>query len=129
MDGLDELVGRQVLEEQTDRYRFHHEVIRAAVYQDLSFGRRRLLHRRAGEALEKRQLGPAERYADEAQAAGLVVRLAHHFAEAGEGEKAVTYLLRAGDQARELYAHQEAIGHYQRALGFLKEQGDYEQYP
>jgi ABC-type oligopeptide transport system substrate-binding subunit len=37
----------------------------------------------------------------------------------------VGYLLQAGDRARGLYAHQEAIGFYERALALLKEQGAY----
>jgi ABC-type oligopeptide transport system substrate-binding subunit len=56
----------------------------------------------------------------------IAVQLARHYVEAGEGEKAVDYLLQAGDQARGLYAHREAIDHYQQALILLKEQGAYE---
>jgi oligopeptide transport system substrate-binding protein len=52
--------------------------------------------------------------------------LARHYVEAGEGEKAVDYLLQAGDRARGLYAHQEAIDHYQQALAFLKERDEHE---
>jgi oligopeptide transport system substrate-binding protein len=54
------------------------------------------------------------------------VQLARHFTQAGEVDKSVKYLLQAGDQARALYAHQEAIDHYQRALEFLKDQHEYE---
>ncbi|NIN65907.1 MAG: hypothetical protein GTO63_14685, partial [Anaerolineae bacterium] len=36
-------------------------------------------------------------------------------------------LSQAGDRARGLYAHQEAIDYYQRLLAFLKEQGEHEQ--
>jgi oligopeptide transport system substrate-binding protein len=39
----------------------------------------------------------------------------------------VDYLLQAGDRAREVYAYQEAIGFYERALAFLKEEGAQEQ--
>ncbi len=46
---------------------------------------------------------------------------------AGEGEKAVEYLLQAGDQARLTYACQEASGYYQRALPLLEEQGKHDQ--
>ena len=53
----------------------------------------------------------------------VTVQLAMHYAEAGEAEKAVKYLLKAGDKAREQYAHQEAIDHYLRALTFLEEPG------
>lgn len=55
MDGLDELVARQLLREENNEYRFRHQVVRAAVYRGLSHQRRRLLHRRTGETLEKLQ--------------------------------------------------------------------------
>lgn len=55
----------------------------------------------------------------------ITVQLAHHYTQADDSEHAVPYLLQAGDRARNVYAHQEAIDSYQRALEFLKEQGDY----
>ena len=77
--------------------------------------RRRELHLRVGEALvELHRDSPAEVY-------GL---LAHHFAEADEPERAVEYLLKAGDAARAVYAEDEAIELYRRALGFMERTGD-----
>ncbi|NIR00316.1 MAG: hypothetical protein GTN78_08965, partial [Gemmatimonadales bacterium] len=52
-------------------------------------------------------------------------RLLH--GEAGATGKAVKYRLQAGDQARMAYAHEEAIGHYRRALALQKEMGDDDQ--
>jgi ABC-type oligopeptide transport system substrate-binding subunit len=52
--------------------------------------------------------------------------IADHLELAGRTEEAATYLLEAGDRARGLYAHQEAVHAYQRALPLLTEQGDYE---
>jgi len=49
-------------------------------------------------------------------------QLAWHYSEAGDGEKAIPYLLKAGDRARLDIAYREAIQHYERALTFLKEQ-------
>jgi oligopeptide transport system substrate-binding protein len=53
--------------------------------------------------------------------------IADHLELAGRSEEAVEYLLEGGDKARGLYAHQEAIDAYERALVLLKEQGDDEQ--
>jgi predicted ATPase len=53
MDGLDELVARQLLLEHPDGYQFRHVIVREAVNRGLSLGRRRLLHRRAADALER----------------------------------------------------------------------------
>jgi len=52
-------------------------------------------------------------------------RDSHHFEQCqalGQyyTEKAVAYLLRAGDRARFLYAFQDALDYYQRALAILK---------
>jgi len=47
--------------------------------------------------------------------------IADHLEAAGRVAEAVEHLLRAGDQARLLYAQEEAAAYYQRALALLKE--------
>jgi oligopeptide transport system substrate-binding protein len=49
--------------------------------------------------------------------------IADHLALADRAAEAVDYLLQAGDRARDLYAHQEAIRAYERALALLRELG------
>ena len=84
-------------------------------YASLVEGKRAKLHRRVGEALETlNRESPEEAY-------GL---LARHFTEGDEPEKAIEYLLAAGDRARAMYADQEAIEHYRRARDFLVRIGD-----
>ncbi|MCI0580983.1 MAG: ABC transporter substrate-binding protein, partial [Chloroflexi bacterium] len=107
-------IGRQRL----SRYRFGHVLFQQYLYNRLSPGERRLLHSEIGRTLETLCVESLE---------PVTLLLARHFAEAGEGEKAVHYLLQAGDRARRLYAHEEAISHYQRALVFLQEAGQHEQ--
>jgi tetratricopeptide (TPR) repeat protein len=48
--------------------------------------------------------------------AEIAVQLARHFQEAGTTGQAADYLNQAGDRARGLYAHQEAINSYQQAI-------------
>jgi ABC-type oligopeptide transport system substrate-binding subunit/class 3 adenylate cyclase len=98
-------------------YIFKHQLTREAAYNGLLRRERRTFHRQVGEALE--QLYP-DRVEEQL---GL---LAYHWERTGDAEKAAEYLLRAGDQARILYAHREAIDFYQRALPLLKEQERYE---
>jgi ABC-type transport system substrate-binding protein/class 3 adenylate cyclase len=99
----------------TPEYRFRHGLVREAAYRSLLDDRRRDLHRVVGTALE-------ELHGDElAEAYGL---LARHFSEADEPEKAARYLLEAGDAARAVYADEEAIAHYRRALPSLDRLGD-----
>jgi ABC-type oligopeptide transport system substrate-binding subunit len=98
-------------------YIFKHHLTQEAAYNGLLKKERRIFHRQVAEALE--QLFP-ERAEEQ------VGLLAHHWERAEEPEKATEYLLRAGDQTRVAYAHQEAIDYYRRALAFLKEQGEHE---
>jgi class 3 adenylate cyclase len=96
-------------------YRFRHGLVQEAAYISLLEERRRELHRVVGTALE-------ELHGDElSEAYGL---LARHFAEADEPAKTAHYLLGAGDAARAIYADDEAIAHYRRALSFLDRLGD-----
>jgi ABC-type transport system substrate-binding protein/class 3 adenylate cyclase len=96
-------------------YRFRHGLVQEVAYGTLVDTRRRELHRAVGEALETiHRDSPAEVY-------GL---LAHHFAEADEPERAVEYLLEAGDAARAVYAQDEAIARYRQALDFMERTGD-----
>jgi len=98
-------------------YIFKHELMREVAYNGLLKKERRVFHRQVAEVLER--LFP-ERIEE------LVGLLAHHWERAGEAEKATGCLLRAGDQARLAYAHEEAIDYYQRSLAFLKEQAEHE---
>ncbi len=95
-------------------FAFVHALIPTTLREGLNSLRRQRLHRRAAEALER--IHPDR--LDE-----LAAQLGRHYAEAGESEKAIAYLLRAGDQARGVYAYDEAIEHYQQALAFLKNSG------
>ena len=116
---LAELEWRQLVVEERSgaapEYRFRHGLVQEVAYGTLVEARRRELHLRVGEALvELHRDSPAEAY-------GL---LAHHFAEADEPERAVEYLLKAGDAARAVYAEDEAVELYRRALGFMERTGD-----
>ncbi len=87
-------------------FTFKHALTYEVAYGGLLQERRRDLHRRAGEALER--LYPERR--DE-----LSGSLARHFLEAGDVAKGVPYALRAGEKAQALYALDEAIRFYERA--------------
>jgi ABC-type oligopeptide transport system substrate-binding subunit/class 3 adenylate cyclase len=96
-------------------YRFKHALIQEAAYRTVLGDRRRALHRKAAEWLEERYAG------NEEEVYGL---LAHHWLEASDEEKAVQYLTRAGDKARQEYALDEAIGHYRALLPLLERRGE-----
>ena len=100
-----------------DRYQFSHALFQQYLYDELSPAERRPLHQAVAEVLE-------ELYAEGREQ--VVVQLARHYSEAGQAEKAITYLLQAGDRARALYAYEEAVDAYERALAFLLERRDHE---
>ena len=107
---LEELLAQRLILEMTeDRLDFSHAQLRQVVYSDLSQLRRRLLHRRVGDALSTQ----ARRSGGEESAAGL---LAHHYALGGETKKAAHFAFVAGEQARRVYANREALGYFEQAL-------------
>ncbi len=73
------------------------------------------MHRQIAEALE---LVPAMLHDEQSG------WLAHHWERAGETARATDYLLRAGDQARLVYADREASAYYRRALAYLEQQDE-----
>jgi oligopeptide transport system substrate-binding protein len=100
-----------VADRQLNQYRFRHSLFRQHLYNGLPVGERGLLHAEVGEALESFY---------EKQSNEIASQLAWHFSEAGEKEKAIDYHLLAGDQARRVYAYEEAVEHYEKSVAYLK---------
>ncbi len=96
-------------------FRFKHALIQEAAYRTLVRQDRERLHRTAATWLEDRS---GER---RDEIAGL---LAHHWLGAADEDKAVDYLTRAGDLARQEYALDEAVGHYRELLPLLEKRGE-----
>ena len=93
-------------------YAFRHELTRDAAYHSILRRRCRQFHRRVGEAIE-------ELFADRLDEQ--VNRLAHHFDEAGDKERALKYQKSAGKAASRLYANTEAATFYSRAIEIARE--------
>ena len=87
--------------------RFRHDLFRSVGYEGLSYRRRRNLHARVGEALERRAGDAGDELAEV---------LSLHFLEAGEFDKAWAYAVVAGDRARDKFANVDAAELYERAL-------------
>jgi len=95
-------------------YQFKHALIQEAAYRTMLAPRRKELHRKAAEWLERQ-------YAEHEEE--VYELLAHHWLQAEDEEKAIAYLTRAGDKARQEYALDEAIEHYRALLPLLEEHG------
>jgi ABC-type oligopeptide transport system substrate-binding subunit/class 3 adenylate cyclase len=96
-------------------YRFKHALIQETVYRTIVARQRNALHRKAAEWLEARYAG------NEEEVYGL---LAHHWLSAEDEDKAIAYLTKAGDKARQEYALDEAIGRYRDLLPLLERRGE-----
>ena len=107
---LEELAARGLVHEVAgDVNDFGHGLVRDLVYEQTSLARRRLLHRRVGEALAA---GARGRRPQEPPAASI----ARHLELGGAAAEAAGYHRLAGDQARAVFANREALDHYRAAV-------------
>lgn len=113
LDALDSALTGHLLEETQTGYRFRHALIRRTLYDSLSRARRARLHGRAGEAIEAVfALSPH----------GLtqhVEELAYHFNLSDRRDRALEYLVQAGQKAADLFAFEVAVNHLEEALALM----------
>jgi class 3 adenylate cyclase/tetratricopeptide (TPR) repeat protein len=103
-DRLQEFVG----EDEPGVFRFRHALIRDAAYEGLPFRRRRELHGRVGERIER---AGGDEHAE---------LLSLHFFKAERYDRAWRYSRRAGERAEAKYALVDAGDLYRRALEAAK---------
>jgi DNA-binding CsgD family transcriptional regulator/tetratricopeptide (TPR) repeat protein len=90
-----------------DAYRFRHELIREALYDDLLGRERRIKHRAVLQVLEAQAAQSPD---------SLVSQLAYHSLQARDLARAASYARQAGDVAFQMYAYREAVAQYETAL-------------
>ncbi|VTU45658.1 ATP-binding protein [Variovorax sp. PBL-E5] len=107
------------------RWRFTHALLHEVTYQNLLLTRRAELHRRTALALEAALGARAQStIGDEASSPGRLAELealGHHWSLSPDKVRGARYLLDAGDWARAVYANDDALRHYERALRTLAE--------
>jgi DNA-binding SARP family transcriptional activator/tetratricopeptide (TPR) repeat protein len=107
VEALDVLVNDGLLAETEHEFRFVHDIVRRAVYQQASAARRRWLHTRLADAIELRRAGELGRYSR---------TMAHHRAAGAVphgDQRAVRWGWRAAARASQDGAPNEAV-HLQR---------------
>ena len=122
LDALDEANGAQLIRaddgkrrtgSRGDGFAFTHDKIREVLYEELNPIRRRRLHLRIGETLERLYGGSAAgkplRADDHAQ------DLAYHFTQAGDLERSLMHLQQAAGASERVFAHDEALKHLEQA--------------
>jgi DNA-binding SARP family transcriptional activator len=102
LDGLERAVRANVLQRLEVGYGFAHDLARQALESTLGPERKRLIHGKLAVSLEQMQATPA--------------RVATHLEQSGKQFEAVSWRVKAAQQASRVYAHQQALEHYQRAL-------------
>lgn len=106
---LEFLRERHGLAERT--FLFTHALTREVAYDSILQARRRELHGQVGAALER---PGASRHFEHAELLG------YHYARSTNPERAIPYLVAAGDRASGKYANEEAIIFYRQAIGLIE---------
>ncbi|MGB3340439.1 MAG: adenylate/guanylate cyclase domain-containing protein, partial [bacterium] len=88
-------------------YAFRHALFQEVAYNSLLKSERTIYHKVIAETIE-------EKFKDEID--GYFGALAHHYYICKVYDKALQYSLKAGDEAAELYANEEALSYYNKAL-------------
>jgi tetratricopeptide (TPR) repeat protein len=106
---LDEAISMKVVEHvRIAQYRFRHALVRETIYESLSATARAQIHLSIAGALEGRGSVPSQ-----------LSMMAYHFFMSlpyGSAERAFDYAVRAGLEARQRLAYEEAILHFERSL-------------
>lgn len=108
--GLDELWRRRIVRDHGATYDFAHDKIRQVAYQSVTPARRRVLHRRVAAALERMNADPGPQSA----------RIAAHYEQAGDAERAIAWYRTAAKAAQLLHANARAVQLLDRALELLE---------
>ncbi|MDD5065957.1 MAG: SpoIIE family protein phosphatase [bacterium] len=114
---IDECISLQLIEKSMEKGKvlFVHDRIRDAFYYKVPKAELKEIHEKIAESIE-------EVYGKETEP--VLFDLAHHYAEAGNKEKALQYCIPAADKAKANYANEEAIRYYKMEIELLEEKGD-----
>ena len=93
-------------------YAFRHALTQEATYQSILERRRREFHHQVALGIERFYRERLEEYYEE---------LAHHYSRSEDAEKAVEYLLKAGEKAKQSYDNETTISHFNKALEMMEQ--------
>jgi adenylate cyclase len=111
-NNIDALIRTKMILELTKEgwYSFDHVMIKDVIYDGLSDGMRRMIHRKIAYAIEELNKDRIE---------PVIYDLARHYPYTKELEKSYEYLIRAGDKAKKSFALMEEKSYYKKALEIL----------
>jgi len=100
-------------EKDGERFRFSHDKIKSTIYEGIGkWVEKQRYHRRVAEAIEELYKKSLQNKYDV---------LAEHYMKGEEYSKAVSYYLKAAERAKRVYAHEDTIGMYQKALELVEQ--------
>ena len=106
--------------QRLSRYRFRNYLFQKYLYDSLDNVERTYLHEDMANALEGLYRDRIAGTPDAAATPAIAVQLARHFQEAGVADKAIHYLLQAGERAIQLSAYQEGKAHLTTGLALVE---------
>ncbi len=95
---------------EEEHWEFSHPLIELIVYNTVLMAQRQILHHRTAIALETQWVGNEGEHAED---------LAYHFGKAELHEKALHYLILAGERAAARHANDAAVSFYEQAADLL----------
>ena len=107
---LESWLAQGLVVERADGYDFSHDKIREVAYRELSRARRRLIHRKIAESLVQQNAPEMNHPA----------RLAHHFSNSDQPQRALPYLIRAGEMALAVRSYGDAREFGVQAMRLLR---------
>ncbi len=111
LSAVDELWKRRLLREHSSTtYDFAHDLLRDSAYAQIAPPHRQLLHQRIADALESLHQDNAE---------AVAAQLAEHSEQGGQPGRAVRHHCIAAESASRVFALDDAVDHYTRALQLL----------
>ncbi len=103
---------------ETGQWAFNHSMIETVVYNTLLKARRKTIHLKVAEILEARWTGAEAEHAEV---------LAYHYSQAGEDNKALIYLVLAGERAAARCATEEARTYLEQAKQLISQNSEIDQ--
>ena len=103
------------LDGKSGDYAFKHALVRDALYQSLLTDRRKALHLKTADEIERRSANRLTEVAEE---------LAYHYSQTDHADKAFAYLSMAGSKSLSVYSLDEAATHLGAALSLLDNNAD-----
>ncbi|MFQ6044069.1 MAG: AAA family ATPase, partial [Candidatus Poribacteria bacterium] len=120
LDGdLDKLIDLELIDKLQNgselEYNFQHILTYETAYDSIIVRRKRELHGLIGACLEEYHEAEIEAHLD---------HLAYHYRRSDKTDKAVNYLVKAGQKAQNLYSKSDAIDYYSSALQLIPEMSE-----